>query len=134
MLSLVNILIVFFICLIVYQIFLASKNKLNIIEGLANNYQSYEDKEVNKALILSQKNAGNIEFLKDQIGDLQHLNQIVTDLSGNVQTLQTQVNGLVQAQQQYASQMTGGTTPQITGVTDDDTNDNTDANDTTDNS
>jgi hypothetical protein len=117
MLTLVNILVMFFLFLIIYQIFLAS----NIIEGLDNQYQPYDTNNPNNALILAQQNAGNISFLKQQLDSVQGMNQQLQDLSGNVQTLQTQVNGLVQAQQQYTTQMTGGgTVPQITGATSDD--------------
>lgn len=114
MLTLVNILILFFLFLILYQIFLAN----NIIEGLENQYQSYDTTNPNNAFILAQKNAGNIAYLKERIDSMESsdINQEIQDLSGNVQTLQTQVNGLVQAQQQYASQMTGGSPPQITGT------------------
>lgn len=114
MLTLVNILILFFLFLILYQIFLAN----NIIEGLENQYQSYDTNNPNNAFILAQKNAGNIAYLKERIDSMESsdINQEIQDLSGNVQTLQTQVNGLVQAQQQYASQMTGGSPPQITGT------------------
>lgn len=121
MLSLVNILILFFTCLIIYQIILETK----VIEGLETQYKDYDLKDPNNALILAQQNAGNISYLKERIDDIQGLGQIIQDLSGNVQTLQTQVNGLVQSQEQYANQLTGGTTPQITGATDD-TTDNTD--------
>jgi predicted PurR-regulated permease PerM len=122
MFTLVNILILFFLFLILYQIILAS----NIIEGLENQYQSYDTNNPNNALILSQKNAGNIEYLKERLDSIQSdsLNEQLQDLSGNVQTIQTQVNGLVQAQQQYATQMTGGSPPQITGATSDDTSNN----------
>ena len=114
MLTLVNILILFFIFLIIYQIFLAT----NIIEGLENQYQSYDTNNPNNAFILAQKNAGNIAYLKEKIDSMESsdINQQIQDLSGNVQSLQTQVNGLVQAQQQYATQMTGGTPPQSTGT------------------
>lgn len=115
MLTLVNILIVFFIILILYQIFLAS----NIIEGLENKYKPYDTKDPNNALILAQQNAGNISYLKEQIDSLNGMSQQVQDLSGNVVSLQTQVNGLVQAQQDYANQMTGGSPPQVTGAVDD---------------
>ena len=117
MLTLINILIVFFVILIIYQIFLAS----NIIEGLENQYQSYDTNNPNNALILAQQNAGNISFLKQQLDSLNGISQQVQDLSGNVQSLQTQVNGLVQTQQQYANQLTGGSPPQITGAVDDTT-------------
>jgi hypothetical protein len=115
MLTLVNILIVFFIILILYQILLESC----IVEGLENQYQPYDTNNPNNALILAQQNAGNITFLKQRLDTLTGINQQVQDLSGNVQSLQTQVNGLVQAQQDYANQMTGGTAPEVTGATED---------------
>jgi len=122
MFTLVNILIVFFIILIFIQIILAT----HVIEGLENNYEPYDTNNPNNALILAQQNAGNISFLKQRLDDLTGINQQVQDLSGNVQTLQTQVNGLVQSQQDYANQMTGGSPPEITGATDDnETNDST---------
>jgi len=130
MFTLVNILILFFIFLILYQIFLATK----IIEGMDNSnnsdYKSYDTNNPNNALILAQQNSGNIAYLKKQMDSVQDINQEVQDLSGNVQTLQTQVNGIVQAQQNYANQMTGGTVPNITGATDTDTDTDTDADDT----
>ena len=115
MLTLVNILIVFFIILICFQIILAN----HIVEGLetGESYQSYDTNNPANALILAQQNAGNIEYLKGRIQDVQGMNKQVQDLSGNVQTLQEQVTGLVTAQQQYATQMTGGTPPDISGAT-----------------
>lgn len=113
MLTLVNILIGFFILLILYQVILAS----NIVEGLENQYNKYDENNPNNALILAQKNAGNIEYLKQRIDKVQGMYDQVQDLSGNVVALQTQVNGLVQAQQDYANQMTGGTAPEISGAT-----------------
>lgn len=116
MLSLVNLLILFFILLIVYQIFLAYAENI-IIEGLTNGeYQPYNTNDPNNALILAQQNAGNISVLKQQLDELNGLNKEVQDISGNVIQLQEQVNQMVAAQQQYASKMTGGTTPNITGA------------------
>lgn len=115
MLSLVNILILFFIILILYQILLAN----NVIEGLENQYQPYNTNNPNNALILAQQNAGNISYLKQRLDSIQGLEQEVQDISGNVATLQTQVTGLLETQQQYATQMTGGTPPQITGAIND---------------
>jgi hypothetical protein len=117
MLTLVNILIVFFIILILYQILLES----HIVEGLENQYNPYDTNNPNNALILAQQNAGNISYLKERLDNLTNVNQEIQDLSGNVQSLQTQVNGLVQAQQDYANQMTGGSAPQVTGAVDDST-------------
>ena len=135
MLTLVNILIIFFIFLILYQIILATKvieglvnetdqgNKVNI---LMNEYQPYDVNNPQNALILAQQNAGNISYLKQRIDSLQSsgLDKHVQDLSGNVDTLQTQVYGLIQSQQEYATKLTGGTPPNITGTgaSPDDTN------------
>jgi hypothetical protein len=127
MLTLVNILIIFFLFLILYQIFLAN----NIIEGLDNQYQQYDTNNPNNALILAQQNAGNIEYLKERMDDIQGMSQQFQDLSGNVASLQSQVNGLVQSQQDYANQMTGGSAPEITGATDTTTTDTTTTDTTT---
>jgi hypothetical protein len=89
------------------------------VEGLENQYQPYDTNNPNNALILAQQNAGNISYLKERLDKFADVYQQVQDLSGNVQTIQTQVNGLVQSQQDYANQMTGGEPPEITGATDD---------------
>jgi hypothetical protein len=114
MLTLVNILVLFFIVLILYQILLAN----NIIEGLQTQYQPYDTNNPNNALILAQQNAGNIAYLKERLDTVMGLDKEVQDISGNVVTLQSQVNGMLVQQQQYATQMTGGTgqPPQITGA------------------
>ena len=123
MLTLVNILILFFTLLVIYQIFLAYSG-YSIIEGLENdsNYQPYDS---NDALILSKQNAGNINVLEKQVTDLTGLNQQVQDLSGNVVDLQEQVNNLVSAQNQYASQMSPSSPPDISGTTSDTTDSTT---------
>ncbi len=116
MLMLVNVLIIFFIFLIVYQIILAN---YNVVEGLKNKTNKEYKEYPPNALILSQQNAGNIEYLKKKTDDLQNIQSVVNDLSGNVASLQQQVNGLVSAQQQMVTQMTGGSPPDITGAADD---------------
>jgi hypothetical protein len=110
----VNILIIFFIFLILYQILLAN----NIIEGLQNHYEPYDTNNPNNALILAQQNAGNISYLKERLDTVMGLDKEVQDISGNVVTLQSQVSGMLLQQQKYATQMTGGsgTPPQITGA------------------
>jgi len=115
MTTLVNILILFFTFLILYQIFLAS-NFLTLVEGLENQYEPYDTNNPDNALILAQKNAGNILYLKDRIDSLQDVNKQIQDLSGNIVSLQQQVNGIMQSQQEYANQLTGGTPPEITGI------------------
>ena len=114
MLTLVNILVLFFIILIGYQIILAN----HIIEGLES-YQPYDTNNPANALILAQQNAGNIEYIKQRLDSVQGLNQEVQDISGNVITLQDQLNQMLTTQQQYATQLTGGTPPDITGAVSD---------------
>lgn len=143
MLTLINFLILFFSFLIFYQIILANYKPL-ILEGMMDVvptisptftptaaptnqmlpnltinqvYRQYDKKIADNTFMLAQQNAGNIEYLKQRIDTIQGMNQQVQDLSGNVQTLQTQVDGLVQAQKDYVDQMTGGTAPEISGVT-----------------
>jgi hypothetical protein len=127
MLTLINTLIIFFIILISYQIILGNY----ILEGLQNNqtYQQYDTNNPSNALILAQQNAGNIEYIKQRMDTVQGMSQQFQDLSGNVASLQEQVNGLVSAQQQYASQLTGGTAPDVSGTESDDTNDTTNTSD-----
>ena len=127
MLTLINILIIFFILLILYQILLATK----VVEGLENKYEDYDKNNPNNALILAQQNAGNIEYLKGRFASLEKNNIIkqVQDLSGNVDLLQSQVNSLIQAQQEYAAEMTGGTAPEVSGILEEDeTLENSDTN------
>ena len=117
---LIFILIIFFTLLTLCQIY-----NSNFKEGMDNASQSNTDyKEYNKTiadntLIMTQQNAGNIEYLKQRIDAVQSIFNQVQDLSGNVTSLQEQVNSLVTAQQDYASQMVGTTPPNITGAVSD---------------
>ena len=115
--TIINLLIVFFIILIFYQILLENTNLTKIVEGLTDNsgtsssnqYQPYNSNDPN---ILSQQNAGNIQVLKQQIDGLLPLNKEVQDLSGNVATLTEQVNTLLvqlQLQQQLSTDASGNT-------------------------
>jgi hypothetical protein len=117
MLSLVNLLIIFFILLIVYQL-LTNIYENHILEGMDNQaYQPYDTNNPANVLILAQQNAGNIIVLKQQIDSVMGLDKEVKDISGNVQTLQDQVTQLIQANQKYTSSMIGTTPPNITGAT-----------------
>ena len=141
MLSLLNILIIFFILLILYQLFLAHFNN-SIVEGMMDVvptisptssptnemlpnltvnqvYRQYDKKISDNTFLLAQQNAGNIEYLKERINDVQGMNKQVQDLSANVQALQEQVDGLVQANSQYTSQMVGTEPPEISGAIED---------------
>ena len=119
MLTLVNLLILFFTILVIYQIFLAYFGD-NIIEGLTNTDEEYKPYD-NDPMILAQQNAGNIIVIKGQLDDMLGLKQQVQDLSSNVISLQSQVTSLVNSQNDYANQMTGGTEPQVSGTTSDET-------------
>jgi hypothetical protein len=128
MLTLINILVLFFLFLITYQILLAYFGD-SVIEGNTN-YKPYKK----NAMILAQQNAGNISVLKKQIDDLSGLKQEFQDLSGNYAGLQSQVNSLVQAQNDYTNQMTGGSEVQITGTTTSDSSSTSNSTSTSDSS
>lgn len=115
---------IFFIFVLIIQLKenIFSPNK-NCVEGFDNTtqnsttiYQPYDTKDPNNVLILAQQNAGNIQVLKQQMDDLYEIKQQVRDLSNNLITLQGQVNDLISAQQDYATQMVGNTPPTITGT------------------
>jgi len=117
MFTLVNILICFFIFLILYQIILANNV---VVEG----YTPPEN-----ALTMAKTNTNSISQLNTQVqgntSSITNINQQLQDLSGNIltlqtqlSTLQTQVNGLVQANT--------GTAPNITGATNSDSSSTSD--------
>lgn len=141
-------LIIFFLLLITYQI-ISNYFKYNVIEGMLDViptispqfiptssptnemlpnltinqvYRQYDKKIADNTFLMAQQNAGNIEYLKQRMDSVQGLYNEVQDISGNVATLQNQLNNLIITQQQYASQITdGGTVPNITGTTSDST-------------
>lgn len=104
-----------------FFIFVIIISFLNKYEGFESNVSQYKKYDENDALILAQKNAGNIEYLKEKINDLQHLNDDVRDLSGNFVTLQKQVEDMLEAQQNYTQQISA---PNVTGLEDDDNENN----------
>ena len=67
-------------------------------------------------MILAQQNAGNIEYLKQQLNSLMGLQSEVTDISSNVVALNDQVSALVQQQQGLATGLVGNSAPNITGL------------------
>jgi hypothetical protein len=113
----INLLIIFFILLLLTQIFLAYYKKKYSFEGLETmTYKEYDTNNPNNIMILTQQNSGNIEYLKQQIDSLLGLQKQVSDISGNLVSLSEQVQGIVQTQQQYASQQLPSQTPTITGA------------------
>ena len=79
-------------------------------------YQPYNLNDPNNSLILSQQNAGNINFLKGRIDELSGIKKDVDDLKQNVSSMQTQIDGLVQQQADFGTQLAGPTPPTITGT------------------
>ena len=101
------ILILFFIILIVYQIFLAYFQHTKIVEGMLDLvptlspsftptnemlpnlhftqvYKQYDKEISHNTFLMAQQNAGNIEYLKQRIDAVQNMAQQIKDLSGNV--------------------------------------------------
>jgi hypothetical protein len=116
MLTIINLLIIIFFLLIIYQIFLAHFSD-SIIEGLED-YKEYDTNDPNNVMILAQQNAGNIEVLRKQFDNISGLNQEVQDISGNVANLTKQVDDLVKAQEDYLAQNLPAEPPEITGAED----------------
>ena len=118
MLTIINLLIIIFIILIIYQIFLAHFSD-NLVEGLEN-YKEYDTNDPNNVMILAQQNAGNIEVLKQEFEKISGLKQQVDDISGNMVNLTKQVDDLVQAQEDYLAQNLPAEPPEITGADEED--------------
>jgi hypothetical protein len=126
---LIKILIGFFIFLIGYQLFLALfsfMKKDNLIEGLENEeYKPYNKDDPNNALILAQQNAGNIEVLKGRVDKIdaskyemrsEIQKKIKDEIEPKFLSMQTQIDGLVDQQAQYAQDMMGDTPPSLEGT------------------
>lgn len=119
---LVNILIVFFVLLIAYQLMemYVSCNK----EGLTNNdtskpvYIPFQKTPQSTAIANAeiQQYAGNIEYLKMEVDNLEGLKDTVKTMQTNIDSLQKQVDGLVQQQATFAQKLVGTTPPAITGT------------------
>lgn len=66
--------------------------------------------------ILEQKNAGNIEYLKERLGDVEQIKGDVSTLKQNMELMQTQIDGLVQQQADYAQELAGSSPPAVSGT------------------
>lgn len=127
MATVINCLILFFIVLVSYQIYLKFF-RTGHREGMTDDadttdtvYLNYDKKIADNTFILAQQNAGNIEYLKQRVNSIQDMADEVSQLSSNVDSLQQQVSGLVQANTQYTSQNLGTTPPDISGAVSDST-------------
>jgi uncharacterized protein involved in exopolysaccharide biosynthesis len=132
---LVKILVVFFCLLLMYQSFLAfyelkegfqegfqdsTQDSSQVASQVASQeYQPYNTNDPNNqsgAMILAQQNAGNIEYLKQQISSLSGLQKEVKDTSSTLDQLTEQVLALTQQQEEAAKQMVGTEPVQVTGI------------------
>jgi peptidoglycan hydrolase CwlO-like protein len=111
--TLINVLILFFILLIVSQIFLAIFNN-TILEGLTSVVEQPPAISQPQPCINNPNTPATLT--QQQLNSLMELNSEVQDISGNVAALQTQVNGMIGAQQQYAQNMTPNSPPNISGA------------------
>ena len=105
-------LIIFFIFLILYQLFLENKK----FEGYRNrnrsNQSEYMEYQPN-ALMLSQQNAGNIEVLRRKINDFSKVEGRVNTLETKYTALQEQVNSIGM---ELSSKVENIEEPNITGA------------------
>lgn len=108
---LVGVLIIFFICLIIYQFFLAN---WATVEGLENGATT--DQSSCSSSVLAYKNSAAIEILQEQVNKLMGLDKEVQDISGNVVTLNDQVTALVKAQADASQQLAGNKPLDVSGT------------------
>ncbi len=127
--NLINILIIAFIVIIISQIVSYLFIKDNLLEGMETadttntttstsntEYQPYNINDPNNALILSQQNAGNINYLKERIDELSESKKDIDDLKQSVSLMQTQIDGIVQQQADFGTELAGSEPPTITGT------------------
>jgi hypothetical protein len=108
---LINILVLLFGFLIVYQVY-------RVKEGLETaattpTTPTYQPYDPNNPTILAQQNAGNIQVLKGQMDELVGIKKEVEDISGNLYTLTDQVNQYMLQQANSAQQKLPPTPPAI---------------------
>jgi len=99
---LINIITIFFIFLIGYQLILANKP---IIEG-AENYKDYDDPTI-KAYNLSVQNSGNISYLKERVDKVDQMDRQVNDLTRRMDTLEKQMDEVALANKEMAESLPG---------------------------
>jgi Flp pilus assembly protein TadG len=119
---LIRIIILFFILLLGFQIYSMMQSTKEGLENESDSmsttvanpepvattnssltYQPYNSNDPNSALILSQQNAGNIEYLKGRVNDLEKSNTKINEISQNMGSMQTQIDVLVKQQADYVN-------------------------------
>lgn len=123
--TIIALLIIFFSILLVTAMFTNNARSSIVVvsanyEGMtsstdASNNDEYQNYAPNDALILAQQNAGNIEYLKGRVANLDSnstkVNQYIFDISNNLTTLNDQVNTIIDQQAQYAQSVASEPAP-----------------------
>ena len=98
----INILIIFIIILLFFQIFLATVKK-----GLK---EGFTDEETSNAIACCSKNTGSIDFLNGQLEGVPDLKSKIISLEGQVDDLTAQVKTIQTIQDQEAVAQANGNT------------------------
>jgi uncharacterized protein involved in exopolysaccharide biosynthesis len=112
---LLNILIILFVLLFLYNVYLANKKvieNMDLPDTTQENTQKDDYKDYNKdPLILAQQNAGNIQVLRDQINKaMETINKIEPkqeDLEKQVEANTNSIQTMIQGQQDNANEKAG---------------------------
>lgn len=127
---LLTFLIIFFASIVLYNwIQWMISNKM--IEGMengsnnasknANNYEPYDKNDPNNCMILAQQNAGNIDYLKSRMDEVTNVKNDVNTMQQTMNSMQVQLDGLVQQNSNIASEIAGGSEPvNVSGLEEDD--------------
>jgi hypothetical protein len=113
----INILIVVFSLFLVFS-FLETKpfygifNKKNIIEGL----DKYQDYNQNNVFILAQKNAANIQVLKENVDQLQGVKSKVDEHTKSIEQLTSQLNQIMMQQGLFAQSKLPNAPLNVSGI------------------
>ena len=120
---LINLLIFLFIILLSYQLFLNFSQNKEGLENMASptplpapTPNPYNVGDSNNALALSQQNAADIAVLKSQVNELDVNKNKIVVIQQQISSMQTQIDGLVQQQADYANELAGSNPPTITGT------------------
>jgi len=116
----INLLILFFGFLLLMQIWDRNMKK-GCVEGFEQTESStpskitYEE-YAKDPLILGEQNAGNIEYLKQQIGDIPAVKTTLDSLVKRMDQLEEQMNNLTAQQNKAFQDLSGGSPPTTTGL------------------
>lgn len=78
--------------------------KPSLIEGASNQYEDYDNDNISITVF---KNAANISWLKDQLGDLDAMRQNIIDISNANATNASNIEDIQAAVDQYGQNVTG---------------------------